>query len=73
MRHALNRGWVRFVLVLGVLGVLIVAGFGFYLLNVAGDLLWQVDPTRIAITPFADAPGFTPPNVIVATPSATSP
>ncbi len=70
MRRALSHGWVRLLVVVGVLGVLIVGGFGVYLLSVAGDLPWQVDPTRIPITPFADAPGFTPPSiVIVATPA----
>ncbi len=29
----------------------------------------QVDPMRIPITPFADAPGFTPPKIVVATPT----
>ncbi len=71
MRQALSHGWVRVVLVIGVLGVLIVGGLGLYLLNLAGELPWQVDPTRIPITPFADAPGFTPPEIVVATPTGT--
>ncbi len=71
MRQALSRGWVRLVVAVGLLGILLVAGFGIYLLSVAGDLPWQVDPTRIPITPFADVPGFTPPVVVVATPSGS--
>ncbi len=71
MRQALSRRWVQVVLVAVALCVLIVGGFSMYLLGVAGDLPWQVDPTRIPITPFADAPGFTPPEIIVATPTGT--
>lgn len=69
MRQAWSRGWVRLLIVVGVVGMLIVGGFGLYLLSLAGELPWQVDPTRIPITPFADVPGFTPPNVIIATPT----
>jgi len=70
MRRAWRHTWVRLVVAVGVLGVLIVGGFGLYLLSVAGDLPWQVDPTRVPITPFADAPGFTPPPVVImATPA----
>jgi hypothetical protein len=71
MRRALSHGWVRLLFVVGVLGILIVIGFGVYLSSVAGDLPWQVEPTRIPITPFADAPGFTPPKIIVATPTGS--
>jgi len=67
VRQVLRRGWVRLIVGVGLVGFLVVAGFGVYLLNVAGDLPWQVDPTRIPITPFADAPGFTPPKVILVT------
>jgi predicted metal-binding protein len=38
--------------------VIFVGGFGYYLADSAGKLPWQEDPTRIAITPFADIPGF---------------
>ena len=70
MRQVLRRGWVRLIVAAVLVGFVVIAGFGVYLLNVAGDLPWQVDPTRIPITPFADIPGFTPPPVVVvATPT----
>lgn len=69
MRQALSRRWVQVVLVAVALGVLIVGGLSLYLLGVAGELPWQVDPTRISITPFADVPRFEPPQVIMATPT----
>jgi predicted metal-binding protein len=47
--------------------VLVVGGYGVYLADMAGYLPWQAEPTRIAITPFADIPGFT------AAPAATAP
>jgi len=37
--------------------LLLIALFAFSLLNTAGRLPWQEDPTRIPITPFADIPG----------------
>jgi hypothetical protein len=45
------------ILVVGIF-VIFVGGFGYYLADSAGKLPWQEDPTRIAITPFADIPGF---------------
>ena len=37
---------------------LVIAGYGMFLASEAGRLPWQVDPTRIPVTPFADFPGF---------------
>jgi hypothetical protein len=48
----------RVIAVAVLVPLLFVFGFGFYLASLAGELPWQVDPTRIAITPFADIPGF---------------
>ena len=45
------------VLILGF----VIAGYGIFLANEAGRLPWQEEPTRIAITPFADIPGFNQP------------
>jgi hypothetical protein len=54
-----------------IVGVLIltfaIAGYGIFLASEAGRLPWQEEPTRIAITPFADIPGFDQP---VATPTS---
>ena len=47
-----------------------VVAFAIYLASLTGSLPWQVDPTRIPITPFADIPGFNAP-VVTATPVAT--
>jgi hypothetical protein len=37
--------------------LLILAAWGLSLAGSAGFLPWQPEPTRIAITPFADLPG----------------
>jgi len=36
----------------------VIVGYGMFLAGEAGRLPWQVDPTRIPVTPFADFPGF---------------
>lgn len=55
-----------------IIVVIAIAGFGFYLAGQAGELPWQTQPTRIAITPFAGIPGFDPPaSTPVATPTPT--
>lgn len=46
------------------LALLAVVGFGVYLAGEAGELPWQTDPTRIAITPFAGIEGFSQPTAI---------
>ncbi len=51
-----------FVLVIVVAGI-----YGTWLAGSAGMLPWQPEPTRIAVTPFADIPGFSEP---AATPTA---
>jgi predicted metal-binding protein len=38
--------------------LVVVGGYALYLGSAAGVLPWQEEPTRIAITPFADIPGF---------------
>lgn len=52
----------RVVLILGVAVILLIAVVGiwtFYDAWAAGMLPWQPEPTRVAVTPFADLP--TPP------------
>ena len=58
MRQILRRRGLRVLTAAALLAVLLVGGYGMYLANMAGRLPWQADPTRIAITPFADIPGF---------------
>jgi hypothetical protein len=58
MRQIFRRRGLRVVAAAALLAVLLVGGYGMYLANMAGRLPWQADPTRIAITPFADIPGF---------------
>ena len=41
--------------------LLVFVGYAVYLAGAAGELPWQVDPTRIPVTPFADIPGFSAP------------
>lgn len=48
---------------------MVVVGYGTYLAGQAGELPWQTQPTRIAITPFAGIPGFDP----AASPPAATP
>ncbi len=55
---------IRVLLLIVAVPVLAAGGFGVYLLSLAGDLPWQVDPTPISsqITPFAGlAAGSDPP------------
>lgn len=52
-----------------VVAFVVVVGYGTYLAGQAGELPWQAQPTRIAITPFAGIPGFDPP----ASPPAATP
>jgi hypothetical protein len=47
---------------------LVVGGYGMFLASEAGRLPWQVDPTRIPVTPFADFPGFDSPSTPETTP-----
>jgi len=62
MRNTMRRPWVRLVAGAATIALIGVVGFGIYLANLAGDLPWQEDPTRIPITPFADIPGFALPS-----------
>lgn len=59
----------RIVLLIALIPVLVVGGFVIYLLNLAGELPWQEDPTPISagITPFAGLPTLVP--VATATPA----
>ncbi len=52
-----RRRWGRLFAILVLIPALIALSFGLYLGSLAGELPWQEDPTRIAITPFADLPG----------------
>jgi hypothetical protein len=61
--------WLTFFAVVLLTFVIATGGFGLYLAGEAGQLPWQVDPTRIPITPFADIPGFSAPTAV---PTATS-
>ena len=56
-QERVRRRWGRVIAVLVLIPALIALGFGLYLGSLAGELPWQEDPTRIAITPFADLPG----------------
>ena len=69
MRFLPRRGWPRALLLVAVALALVVGGYGMYLASLAGELPWQAEPTRIAVTPFADIPGFNAPSV--ATPAPT--
>jgi len=56
----------KVILLAGIVFAVGMIGWAFYLASLTGSLPWQTDPTRIAITPFADIPGFSTP-----TPMAT--
>jgi len=53
--------WLTLFATLVLLLLAIVGGYGISLASDAGRLPWQEQPTRIAITPFADIPGFSAP------------
>ena len=53
--------WPTLFATLVLLLLVIVGGYGISLASDAGRLPWQEQPTRIAITPFADIPGFSAP------------
>lgn len=63
MRNAFRRRWVQIAAVLVIVPMLAVFGFGLYLASLAGELPWQVEPTRISgeIEPFSGIEGFTAP------------
>ncbi len=46
------------ILAIALILTLIIGGYGMFLASEAGKLPWQVDPTRIPVTPFSDFPGF---------------
>lgn len=64
-RHPLVSMLIAGVLIL----TLVIAGYGVFLASEAGRLPWQEEPTRIAITPFANIPGFDQP---IGTPASGS-
>lgn len=55
MRQRRSRVWIG-ILMVTVLVVIAAGSFGVYIANEAGQLPWQADPTRIAVTPFANLP-----------------
>ncbi len=60
------------VLAVALVLTLVIAGYGMLLASEAGRLPWQVDPTRIPVTPFADFPGFGNASTPAATPADPS-
>jgi hypothetical protein len=69
VRKLFRKRSTRIVAVLVAVPMIAVAAFGIWLASVAGELPWQTDPTRIAITPFADIPGFTAPKIETSVPT----
>jgi len=61
MNFVRRRPWLSAMALVAIVLALLVGSFGIYLAGTAGRLPWQEDPTRIAITPFADIPGFNAP------------
>jgi hypothetical protein len=57
-------------LALALVLTLVIAGYGAFLASEAGRLPWQVDPTRIPVTPFSDFPGFGAATTPAATPGS---
>jgi hypothetical protein len=52
MRDALKKRRVRIISAIVMIPVAVVLGFGLYLANLAGELPWQTDPTRIPVVAF---------------------
>ncbi len=61
MRSFLRKPIGKIIAAVSFAAVVGVVGFAIYLASLTGSLPWQTDPTRIAITPFADIPGFNAP------------
>ena len=59
--HRLRHRWVGFLALIVLTPAILFGSYGFYLAESNDMLPWQADPTRIAITPFADIEGFTTP------------
>lgn len=68
MQRLRRRPLLTIVVAIIFLFTVVAMSFGVFIASEAGQLPWQEDPTRIAITPFADIPGFNQP---VATQAAT--
>ena len=69
MRFLPGHSWLRALLLAAIAVALVVGGYGMYLASLAGELPWQAELTRIAVTPFADIPGFNAPAVATPTPT----
>lgn len=54
------KRWVAVVGLVLLLGIAVIGSWTFYDAWEAGMLPWQPEPTRVAVTPFADLP--TPPS-----------
>ncbi len=67
MRSFLRKPIGKIIVVVSAAAMVAGVGFAIYLASLTGSLPWQTDPTRIAITPFADIPGFNLP-IVTATP-----
>lgn len=67
-RYPLLTAALAIALVLTV----VIGGYGMFLASEAGRLPWQVDPTRIPVTPFSDFPGFGPASTPAVTPGDSS-
>lgn len=60
MKRLRRHPVVASILVVALIAILVVGGYGYYLAEDANLLPWQPEPTRISssLTPFADIPGF---------------
>ena len=58
-RGSVHR-WLTVLLVIVALAFILIGAYGTYLADQAGYLPWQEEPTRIAVTPFADLTMPTP-------------
>jgi hypothetical protein len=67
MRSFLRKPIGKLIVAVSAAAMIAIVGIAIYLASLTGSLPWQTDPTRIAITPFADIPGFNLP-VVTATP-----
>ena len=74
MREFFRKGWVKLVTAIVAVVFIAIVAFGMYVAGQAGQLPWQTDPTRIAVVPFSDIPGFeTPTPIPTKTPTVGTP
>jgi hypothetical protein len=70
LRQMRRHRWLMATVTTFVVVLVVMAIYATWVAGSAGVLPWQPEPTRIAVTPFSDIPGFSAP---VPTPTPAAP